>query len=396
MLKVTIAMPNRDDFKAETVASLVRMVTQVGGIVNFTAPQGCYIDDMRNICWNDAKEWDSDYLLFMDSDNSIMSEGNAFKQMLELGKDVVSGIYVQGGHPFIPLVYSFTPNGLIQSWEQIPDVPFKADATGCGLLLISRKVMDAFTPEVIAKYGRPFDFLRYGTPTMLREDPAFCWRIQQLGFELWFQPKIRMGHHKKHTFTIDHFNQTRAMHYVAKEGGISDKNADGGIDGWMTAQEREFLRLNALKYKDVIEVGSWKGRSTKELLSSGAEVYAVDHWKGCPEIENLMDGTEYDQFIKNVGGYKNLHVVKKPSLEAAADFKGNGNGLPAAVDMVFIDADHGYESIKADIAAWLPKAKKLICGHDYAVEFPGVIRAVHEAFPEEKITVIDTLWSVTL
>lgn len=396
MLKVTIAMPNRDDFRAETVASLVRMVTQIGGAVNFTAPQGCYIDDLRNMCFQDAKDFDSDYLLFIDTDNSIDFDGNAFRLMVDMGKDVVSGVYVQGHFPHRPLVYRFTEEGLIRNWEQIPQEPFKADATGCGLLLISKKVLDAFTPEIIKKYGKPFDFLRYGQPNMLREDPAFCWRIQQLGFELWFEPRIKMGHHKKHNFTMNHFHAARSKYYFEKEGAITDKNPGGGIDGWMTDQEREFLYVNASRYCDVVEVGSWKGRSTRELLLSGAQVYAVDHWKGCPEIEHMVDGTEYEQFIMNVGGFKNLRVVKKPSLEAVKDFCGNGNGLPKSVDMVFIDAGHDYESVKADIKAWSPKAKRMICGHDYSIEFPGVVRAVHEAFEGKTIRTYGSIWFVDM
>jgi predicted O-methyltransferase YrrM len=56
----------------------------------------------------------------------------------------------------------------------------------------------------------------------------------------------------------------------------------------------------------------------------------------------------------------------------------------AYFDVVFIDADHGYESVKADIAAWLPKviAGGIIAGHDFAFQHPGVMQAVQEAFPE--------------
>jgi predicted O-methyltransferase YrrM len=59
----------------------------------------------------------------------------------------------------------------------------------------------------------------------------------------------------------------------------------------------------------------------------------------------------------------------------------------AALDFVFIDAEHTYEALSADIAAWLPKLKPggLLCGHDYskpgersALGWPGVVRAVDE------------------
>jgi predicted O-methyltransferase YrrM len=52
-------------------------------------------------------------------------------------------------------------------------------------------------------------------------------------------------------------------------------------------------------------------------------------------------------------------------------------------DIVYIDAAHEYEPVKADIAAWLSKVKVggIICGDDYVSGWPGVVQAVNEAFP---------------
>ena len=51
-------------------------------------------------------------------------------------------------------------------------------------------------------------------------------------------------------------------------------------------------------------------------------------------------------------------------------------------DFVFIDADHTYEAVKADINAWWPKIKTggVIAGHDWGEEYPGVEKAVIEKF----------------
>jgi hypothetical protein len=49
---------------------------------------------------------------------------------------------------------------------------------------------------------------------------------------------------------------------------------------------------------------------------------------------------------------------------------------------VFIDASHDYESVKADVKAWLPKVKKggYLAGHDWHHE--PVKRAVIEVLGE--------------
>jgi hypothetical protein len=65
------------------------------------------------------------------------------------------------------------------------------------------------------------------------------------------------------------------------------------------------------------------------------------------------------------------------------------------IDMVFIDANHTYDAVKADIEAWLPKVRKIICGHDYADGWPGVKQAVNEKFPQG-VKTIGSIWYVEL
>jgi predicted O-methyltransferase YrrM len=114
----------------------------------------------------------------------------------------------------------------------------------------------------------------------------------------------------------------------------------------------------------IVEIGSWKGRSTHALLSGcPGTVWSVDHFKGSAGEESaLIESREHniwEQFVKNVGNFKNLLPLKMSSLDAIHQF------ADKSVDMVFIDGDHSYEEVTKDIKAWFPKCRKIICGHDY-------------------------------
>jgi hypothetical protein len=167
------------------------------------------------------------------------------------------------------------------------------------------------------------------------------------------------------------------------------KNIIPEVDGWMSDRCCEFLYTLARQMESIAEVGSWKGRSTHPLCSGcNGTVIAIDNWGGSagdglviPEKERATDAV-FQKFLKNTAGLKNLIVNRNDSVVAAAQYPDK------FFDMVFIDAEHTYESVKADLEAWTPKAKKLICGHDYHVTrsaggedvFPGVARAVDEKF----------------
>lgn len=164
---------------------------------------------------------------------------------------------------------------------------------------------------------------------------------------------------------------------------------DNGIEGWMEFAELQFLYNSAKKYKKIVEVGSWKGRSTHALCTGHykafgeeGEVICVDTWQGS---DDLRDDTHYlakkedvlETFKKNISSVKRQPTIwRKASVDAAKDFDDE------SLDMVFIDAGHDYENVKADIEAWLPKVKKtgMICGHDYVMSWMGVIEAVNEKF----------------
>jgi predicted O-methyltransferase YrrM len=161
-----------------------------------------------------------------------------------------------------------------------------------------------------------------------------------------------------------------------------------GIQGWTKESELQFLYETAQTMPPgarVVEVGSWKGRSTVVLADGlrdveGARLFAVDTFAGDAEIAadyGRVEGREIeDEFRRNTAGIDFLEVVVADSREGAGHFEDE------SIDWVFIDADHSYPSVRADIAAWAPKVRPggLLSGHDYGRS--GVTDAVRRVFAD--------------
>lgn len=165
------------------------------------------------------------------------------------------------------------------------------------------------------------------------------------------------------------------------------------IAGWTTPNELAWLYFVAQEMDSIVEIGCWMGRSTDALLAGcKGTVWAVDHFKGSKtEREAGHQRAKREDigkiFLKNVGYHKNLKLLKMDSLEAVKRFEDK------SIDMVFIDGGHTYEEVKTDIKAWLPKAKNLICGHDYTGD---IKRAVDEVLgtsdPETDVHAFGFIW----
>jgi len=153
------------------------------------------------------------------------------------------------------------------------------------------------------------------------------------------------------------------------------------VEGWLSdAQGRALFRAAAATTGRgaIVEIGSWKGRSTT-WLASGARladrrVYAIDphrRSRESPGAETL------DEFLGNLAR-NGLSAVVEPlvmtSEEAAARVVG-------PVELLFIDGDHSYEAARHDAELWLPR---LIDGgtvmfHDVATAaYSGPRRVVRE------------------
>ena len=152
--------------------------------------------------------------------------------------------------------------------------------------------------------------------------------------------------------------------------------------------------------KRCIEVGTWAGSTALTLAPFFDYLYCVDHFQG-----NVGSHLEKTRELLNEEGEEGVFRVFSYNLrEHLMDsvFPCVGSSLewaaiwPFKVDMIFIDAEHDYENVKADIEAWMPHVRKggILCGHDYCPKFPGVIQAVDEIFTTGYLSIRGNIWWV--
>lgn len=134
----------------------------------------------------------------------------------------------------------------------------------------------------------------------------------------------------------------------------------------------------------LVEIGCFAGESTEFFAKSKKfhTIYAIDPWTDL-DFSSLPDFAKWyqnhdlqsveDRFDLVCKKYPEIIKVKMTSEEASKYFKG-------FIDMIYIDAIHTYEAVKADILLWKKfiKGGGFICGHDYNKDYPGVIEAVNE------------------
>lgn len=148
-----------------------------------------------------------------------------------------------------------------------------------------------------------------------------------------------------------------------------------------------------------VEVGTYLGRSLCSLaevvVESGKNIaiVGVDTCLGSgPEGERQKNyhgaaveaggGTFAGTLHRNIiacGFADQVSVMVSTSVNAAGWF------ADASIDWVHLDARHDFESVRDDVAAWLPKVKPggWLTGDDYdPAKWPQVVNAVTAALPE--------------
>jgi len=178
-----------------------------------------------------------------------------------------------------------------------------------------------------------------------------------------------------------------------------EKKGFGNIFNIFThlTNKEKFLLLkkteNLESKSNIIEIGSYLGASScffaLGALKNNSKVYCIDTWKN----EGMSEGEKdtFEEFCENIEPLKDfIRILRGKSVDMAKNFS-------EEIDLLFIDGDHSYDAVRADVEAWLPKVKNdgIVVFHDIGWA-EGVIKVVNEfirSLQVEEHIVDNTYWA---
>ena len=125
------------------------------------------------------------HVLWLDADMIYTDE--VFEDLQFCEKQFVTGLAASRRPPFKLCIFKDLRLDFLENWkfEDVPDEAFRVAGCGFACVLIDTEILRAvqmhfktcFLP--MAEYG---------------EDLAFCLRAQQMGYDIWAEPTVRLGH----------------------------------------------------------------------------------------------------------------------------------------------------------------------------------------------------------
>ncbi len=161
----------------------------------------------------------------------------------------------------------------------------------------------------------------------------------------WAERLVARGLHKRHLWPPGY------LRFV-----LSGDPRCFNIATHLTVDERVLLyRLGCEQPSGacLVEIGSYLGASACFLAAAARAVhgraFCVDTWQNDAMSEGGRD--TFDDFVQNTHMYAAwITPLRGESISVAHTFS-------HPIDLLFVDADHSYPAVKADLSAWAPKVR---------------------------------------
>jgi len=145
-----------------------------------------------------------------------------------------------------------------------------------------------------------------------------------------------------------------------------------------------------------IEIGAYSGEGTVVLAKYFIEVLAIDPWLNGYDINDRASQQcpmkfVFDAFQERTKGLSNVMFSRGKSLDALEFVEDE------SCDLIYIDGDHRYEGVLADLNGWKPKLRAggIMAGHDWS--FKAVQKALVEVFEDKEAVLFQgDSWAIKL
>ena len=186
-MKLLIGIPSYDYMHAEFVkclSALLIKLTQDKIAFDVVIENGTLVYFARDKIACKAINKGYDYVLWLDAD--MIFPPTIFDDLRDCGRDFVSGVAHSRRPPFVSCLFSRLDDlNHMERFEEYPAEPFEVAGCGFACVLIKTDILRAvqtahktcFLPE-----------MQWG------EDLTFCRRARAMGFQIWADPCVRLGH----------------------------------------------------------------------------------------------------------------------------------------------------------------------------------------------------------
>ena len=188
-MNIMIAVPCMDQVACGFVQSLV-MLKKVDNCIIRLLPCSL-VYESRHALAKSAIEHHADLVLWLDSD--MVFDPDLLERMvqdMEEGKDIVTALCFTRIRPYCPTIYETAElkdgKPECRVYHAYPeDRMFPVQAAGCAVMLMKTEVLR----RLYEKYDNAF----YPVDGF-GEDISFCLRAGECGYQIWCDPRIKVGH----------------------------------------------------------------------------------------------------------------------------------------------------------------------------------------------------------
>jgi GT2 family glycosyltransferase len=139
-----------------------------------------------------------DKILWIDSDITFNPE-DAIK-LIESDKDIISGAYLLGSGEVTIYPKMLGPGYRYEEVKEMTE-PIQVDGCGFGFIAVKSGVFESLTrPWFQAAAIQTEDGSNL---PLMGEDLSWCKRVKDQGFEIWFDPSVKVTHNKMMKLTWD-------------------------------------------------------------------------------------------------------------------------------------------------------------------------------------------------